>query len=78
MYPLKCFKVRSYEMGLHFRGGEFRGLLGEGTYWFLDPLDRVGVETLSQRTWSRERPRSCSAAVQARWAWKSSRRASAT
>ena len=41
MYPLKRFKVRSYEMGLYFRGGEFRGLLGEGTYWFLDPLDRV-------------------------------------
>ncbi len=50
MYPLKRFKVRSYEMGLHFRGGEFRGLLGEGTYWFLDPLDRVTVEIASQRT----------------------------
>ena len=50
MYPLKHFKVRSYEMGLYFRGGEFRGLLGEGTYWFLDPLDRVGVEIVSQRT----------------------------
>jgi regulator of protease activity HflC (stomatin/prohibitin superfamily) len=50
MYPLKRFKVRSYEMGLYFRGGEFRGLLGEGSYWFFDPLDRVRVEIASQRT----------------------------
>jgi regulator of protease activity HflC (stomatin/prohibitin superfamily) len=50
MFPLKRFKVRSYEMGLHFRGGEFRGLLGEGTYWFFDPFGRVEVEIASQRT----------------------------
>jgi regulator of protease activity HflC (stomatin/prohibitin superfamily) len=49
MFPLKRFKVRSYEMGLHFRGGEFRGLLGEGTYWFFDPFHRVAVEVVSQR-----------------------------
>jgi regulator of protease activity HflC (stomatin/prohibitin superfamily) len=36
-------------MGLHFRDGEFRGLLGEGTHWFLDPLGRVAVEVVSRR-----------------------------
>jgi regulator of protease activity HflC (stomatin/prohibitin superfamily) len=50
MFPLRRFKVRSYEMGLLFRDGEFRNLLGAGTHWFLDPLRRVVVEVVSQRT----------------------------
>src|SRR2546421_7654601 len=49
MFLLKRFKVRSYEMGLHFRDGEFRGLLGEGAHWFFDPLRRVEVEVVSRR-----------------------------
>jgi regulator of protease activity HflC (stomatin/prohibitin superfamily) len=46
---LKIVKIRSYEMGLHFRDGEFKGLLDKGRYWFFDPLDKVRVEVVSQR-----------------------------
>ena len=49
MYPMKCYKIRSYEVGLQFRDGEFVGLLGEGTHWFVDPLGRVAVEIASRR-----------------------------
>lgn len=45
----KRFKIRSYEMGLLFRDGEFRGLRTEGAYWFFDPLGKVRVDTVSQR-----------------------------
>ena len=47
MWPI--VKVRSYEMGLYFRDGEFKGLLGEGRYWFMDPLGKVRIEMVSQR-----------------------------
>jgi regulator of protease activity HflC (stomatin/prohibitin superfamily) len=50
MYPFKFFQVRSYEIGLHFRGGEFLGLLDEGPHWFFDPRDRVAVEVVSRRS----------------------------
>jgi regulator of protease activity HflC (stomatin/prohibitin superfamily) len=50
MVLFQRYKVRSYEVGLHFRDGEFRGLLGTGTHWFFDPLGRVRVEVVSQRT----------------------------
>ncbi len=46
---LKTVKIRSYEMGLYFRDGEFRGLLGEGRHWFFHPLGKVRVEVVSQR-----------------------------
>ena len=46
---LKTVKIHSYEAGLHFRDGEFVGLLGEGRHWFVDPLDKVRVEVVSQR-----------------------------
>jgi hypothetical protein len=36
-------------MGLHFHDGEFKGLLGAGRHWFLDPLGKVKVEVVSQR-----------------------------
>jgi regulator of protease activity HflC (stomatin/prohibitin superfamily) len=49
MFPLKRVRVRSFEIGLHFRDGEFAGLLSEGTYWFVDPLRRVTVEIVSRR-----------------------------
>jgi regulator of protease activity HflC (stomatin/prohibitin superfamily) len=49
MFFLKRYKIRSFEMGLHFRDGEFRGLLCAGTHWFLDPLGRVAVEIVSRR-----------------------------
>lgn len=46
---LKMIKIRSYEMGLYFRDEEFKGLLGTGRYWFIDPLGKVRVEVVSQR-----------------------------
>jgi regulator of protease activity HflC (stomatin/prohibitin superfamily) len=42
-------KVRGDEMGLHFRDGEFRGLLGAGTHRFFDPFRRAEVEVVSLR-----------------------------
>jgi len=45
----KSIKIRSYELGLHFRDGEFKGLLGAGRHWFFDPLCKVKVEVVSQR-----------------------------
>ena len=47
---LKTVKIRSYEMGLYFRDGEFKGLLGAGRHWFFDPLGKVKVEVVSQRS----------------------------
>lgn len=49
MILFKRFKIRSYEMGLLFRDGEFRGLLTAGTHWFFDPLGKVRVDIVSQR-----------------------------
>ncbi len=50
MFVIKTVKIRSYEMGLHFRDGEFKGLLGTGRHWFFDPLGKVKVEVVSQRS----------------------------
>ena len=50
MSIFKRFTVRSYEIGLVFREGEFLGLLHAGSHWFFDPLKRLTVEVVSQRT----------------------------
>ncbi|WP_152049898.1 slipin family protein [Tautonia marina] len=49
MVLIKRIHVRSYEMGLLFRRGEFHGLLGEGTHWLFDPLGRIEAEVVSMR-----------------------------
>lgn len=49
MFLFKRIKIRGYEMGLVFREGEFRNLLGEGRHWFFDPLRKTRVEVVSQR-----------------------------
>jgi regulator of protease activity HflC (stomatin/prohibitin superfamily) len=49
MFILKRYLIRSFEMGLLFKSGEFRGLLGAGRHWFFDPLGRVAVDVVSQR-----------------------------
>jgi regulator of protease activity HflC (stomatin/prohibitin superfamily) len=49
MTVLKIIKIRSYEVGLHFYDGEFKGLLGAGRHWFFDPLNKVKVDVASQR-----------------------------
>ena len=49
MFIFKRYKIRSYEMGLLFRDGEFCGLRSEGRHWFIDPLNKVRVDVVSQR-----------------------------
>ena len=49
MILFKRIKIRSYEAGLYFRDGEFKGLLGEGRYWLFDPFGKVRVDVVSQR-----------------------------
>ncbi|MGA1825043.1 MAG: slipin family protein, partial [bacterium] len=49
MFIIKRVKVHSYEKGLYFRDGEFKGLLDEGRHWFCDPLFKVKVYVVSQR-----------------------------
>jgi regulator of protease activity HflC (stomatin/prohibitin superfamily) len=49
MFFIKRYKIHSYEIGLLFRDGEFRGLLSAGTHRFFDPLRKVGVDVVSQR-----------------------------
>jgi regulator of protease activity HflC (stomatin/prohibitin superfamily) len=46
---MKRVKIREFEIGLYFRDGEFKGLLGRGRHWFFDPLGKVRVEIVSQR-----------------------------
>lgn len=46
---LKRIKIRSYEIGLKFRDGEFAGLLPAGQHWIFDPLGKTKVRILSQR-----------------------------
>jgi regulator of protease activity HflC (stomatin/prohibitin superfamily) len=46
---LKRIKIRSFELGLVFRDGEFTGLLGPGRRWIFDPLCRRQVQVVSQR-----------------------------
>src|ERR1035438_9989912 len=47
---VKFVKVPEHMMGLSFDDGEFRGLLEPGRHWFFDPLFRVRVDVVSQRT----------------------------
>ena len=49
MILFKRYKIRTYEMGLVFRDGEFRGLRTAGTHWDFDPLNKLKVEIVSQR-----------------------------
>jgi regulator of protease activity HflC (stomatin/prohibitin superfamily) len=49
MFVIKTVKIRSYEMGLYFRDGEFQGLLGKGRHWLADPLGKVKVDVVSLR-----------------------------
>ena len=49
MILFQRYKIRSYEMGLLFRDGEFRGLLTAGAHWFIDVLNKVRVDVVSQR-----------------------------
>ena len=46
---MKRFETHSYEAGLVFRKGEFRGVLVAGIHWFFDPLNRLKVQIVSRR-----------------------------
>jgi len=44
----KRIKIRSYETGLYFRDGEFKGLLGEGRHWLFDLFGKVRVDVANK------------------------------
>src|SRR5438445_12905076 len=47
---IKLIKIHSYEVGLYFRNGEFRGPLEAGWYLLVDvPFYRARVDVVSQR-----------------------------
>ncbi len=46
---MKRILVKSYEVGLKFRDGEFKGLLNAGKHWIIDPWNRVRVRVVSMR-----------------------------
>jgi regulator of protease activity HflC (stomatin/prohibitin superfamily) len=45
----KRFDIRSYEMGLLFQRGEFKGLLAQGRHRFFDPFGKTRAEIVSMR-----------------------------
>lgn len=49
MMFFKHIKIRSFETGLHFREGEFVGLLGQGSHWLFDPLMKIHVDVVDLR-----------------------------
>lgn len=46
---VKKIMVRSYEVGLKFRDGEFRGILNAGKHWIIDPWNKIRVRVVSIR-----------------------------
>ena len=52
MILFKHCKIRTFEVGLLFRDGEFKGLLNAGQHWFYDPFGKIRVDIVSRRdTW---------------------------
>ena len=49
MFIIGSKKIRSYEKGLLFKDKEFRRVLGTGRHWFIDPLNKICVDVVSQR-----------------------------
>ncbi|MEQ1903148.1 MAG: slipin family protein [Pirellulaceae bacterium] len=41
--------IRSYEVGLKFRNGEFKGFLEAGRHWIFDPLNKTRIRIVSKR-----------------------------
>lgn len=46
---VKKFMIRSYEVGLKFRDGEFEGIIDAGKHWIVDPWNKVRVRLASTR-----------------------------
>ena len=49
MMFFKRIKIRSYETGLYFRDGEFKGHLSEGRHWLFDLFGKVRVDVANMR-----------------------------
>lgn len=45
----KRITIRSHEVGLAFRDCEFKGLIGAGKHWILDPMNKMQVRVVSKR-----------------------------
>lgn len=45
----KRIVIRSYEVGLKFREGEFVGLIEAGKRWIFDPMNKIRVRVVSKR-----------------------------
>jgi len=46
---VKKIMIRSYEVGLKFRDGEFKGILNTGKHWLVDPWNKIRVRVVSTR-----------------------------
>ncbi len=46
---VKKVLIRSYEVGLKFRDGEFKGILKAGKHWIVDPWNKIRVRVVSMR-----------------------------
>ena len=46
---LQRIRIRSYELGLHFYDGEFKGIMRAGRHWLFNALLKHRVEVVSQR-----------------------------
>jgi hypothetical protein len=46
---VKKIMIRSYEVGLKFRDGEFKGILHAGKHWIVDPWNKIRVRVVSAR-----------------------------
>lgn len=46
---IRRFKITETQRGLHFREGDFQGILGPGVHYLFDPLHRVKVDIVSIR-----------------------------
>ena len=49
MFFIKRVKIRTWEIGLLFRDGEFKGLVEPGTHSYFDWLGQIRVDIVSQR-----------------------------
>jgi hypothetical protein len=44
---IKRIKIRSYQMGLYFRNGDFHALLPAGSHWLFGPFWNRRIEIVS-------------------------------
>ncbi len=47
---VKKITIRSYEVGLKFRDGEFNRILSAGKHWIIDPWNRSEFEWCPARS----------------------------